>query len=437
MIVIHEISVQVLRSRITGMMLLFLLAFSTADAQSARFITIDQAWRLAERNYPLTARRQLLAKARDFSIQNAARGWLPQLNISGQATLQSDVTNFPVKLPIPGFSFPDYSKDQYRVYAEADQALYDGGAIRDQRLAAVVSEQIDQKTLEVDLYSLRDRIDQLYFGILLLQQQVRQNALLQADILNGMEKTAALVDNGTAIRSAIDELNAQLIQTDQQRIQQETTEDAYLRMLGLLIGLSLDRSTVLGTPPAAILEDRIARPELEWYELQKRNFDVQDAIADAALRPRLSLFLQGGYARPGLNMLSNNFEWYYLGGVRLSWSLAGLYTHRNERRISELGRRNLDLAAETFVLNTRLSLQEDTALIRAYSEMLRSDARIIVLRTAVKHAAFAQLAEGVMSAHDYLAQVDAEDQARQAYILHQIQCWQAQYNFQDHTGNHP
>lgn len=419
------------------MMLLFLLAFSTADAQSARFITIDQAWRLAERNYPLTARRQLLAKARDFSIQNAARGWLPQLNISGQATLQSDVTNFPVKLPIPGFSFPDYSKDQYRVYAEADQALYDGGAIRDQRLAAVVSEQIDQKTLEVDLYSLRDRIDQLYFGILLLQQQVRQNALLQADILNGMEKTAALVDNGTAIRSAIDELNAQLIQTDQQRIQQETTEDAYLRMLGLLIGLSLDRSTVLGTPPAAILEDRIARPELEWYELQKRNFDVQDAIADAALRPRLSLFLQGGYARPGLNMLSNNFEWYYLGGVRLSWSLAGLYTHRNERRISELGRRNLDLAAETFVLNTRLSLQEDTALIRAYSEMLRSDARIIVLRTAVKHAAFAQLAEGVMSAHDYLAQVDAEDQARQAYILHQIQCWQAQYNFQDHTGNHP
>ncbi|HLI93492.1 MAG TPA: TolC family protein, partial [Puia sp.] len=249
MISFFTISIRALRfgtagMRTMGMMVLFLWAGLDADAQSMRFITIDQAWRLAEKNYPLTARRQLLAKARDFSVSNAAKGWYPQLSISGQATLQSDVTNFPVKLPVPGFSFPAYSKDQYRVYAEADQALYDGGVIRDQRLGALVSEQIDQKGLEVDLYALRDRIDQLYFGILLLQQQVRQNALLQADILNGIEKTQALIDNGTAMRSALDELNAQLIQTDQQRIQEETTGDAYLKMLGLLTGLALDRSTV-------------------------------------------------------------------------------------------------------------------------------------------------------------------------------------------------
>jgi len=417
------------------MLLLFLMLAGKAGAQSTSWITIDQAWRLAEKNYPLTARRRLLERTREFTVANAAKAWLPQFSLNGQATVQSDVTSFPAKLPIAGFSLPQYSKDQYRAYAEVDQVLYDGGMIRQQRLNAVVGEEIDQKGLEVDLYALRDRVDQLYFGALLLEQEVRQNSLLQADILNGIDQAQAFVDNGTAAPSALDELNAQLLGADQQRIQQEASWDAYLKMLSLLINLPVDRKTILCTPPGIVPTDRIVRPELEWYELQKRSFDLQDAIANASLRPRLSLFLQGGYGRPALNMLSNDFEWYYLGGIRLSWSLSGLYTRKNERRLSELGRRNLEVAEVTFLLNTRLSLQQDTVQIRACSQLLQSDARIIVLRTSVKHAAYAQFAEGVISAHDYLVQVDAEDQARELYVLHQIQSWQALYGYQYHSGN--
>lgn len=417
--------------------LLALLSSTQVIAQTPRFIDIDQAWRLAEKNYPLTARRQLLQKTKDYTVENAAKAWLPQLAVNGQASLQSDVTNLPFKIPIAGFTLPAYSKDQYKLYGEIDQNIYDGGLIHTQKVSAEVDEQISEKDLDVQLYSLRDRVNQLYFGILLLEEQLRLNDLLQADILNGMEKTQALVDNGTAYPSAVDELRAQLLQTDQQRVEEESSRKAYLDMLGLFIGLPLDTSLMLATPPAADLADNILRPELQWYDFQKRSFDLQDALADAQLRPHLSLFFQGGYARPGLNLLSNDFEWYYIGGIRLSWSLGGWYTHRNERRLSELGRRTLDVNKETFLFNTRLSMRQDDEEIRKYNQLLQSDARIIVLRTEVKHTAYAQLAEGVLTAHDFLGQVIAEDQARQSYILHQVEWWQAQYNFQNLTGHHP
>jgi outer membrane protein TolC len=414
-----------------------LVGIAPVIAQTPRFIDIDQTWRLAEKNYPLTARRQLLQKTKDYTVANAAKAWLPQLTVNGQATLQSDVTSLPIKIPIAGFSLPAYGKDQYKFYGEIDQNLYDGGLIHTQRISAAVDEQIGEKDLDVQLYALHDRIDQLYFGILLLEEQLRLNDLLQADILNGMEKTQALIDNGTAYPSAIDELRAQLLTTDQQRIEEESSRKAYLDMLGLFIGLPLDTSSMLAAPPAANLADNILRPELQWYDLQKRSFDLQDDLADAQLRPHLGLFFQGGYARPGLNLLSNNFEWYYIGGIRLSWSLGGWYTHRNERRLSGIGRRMLDVSKETFLFNTHLAMRQDDEEIRKYNQLLQSDTRIIALRTEVKHTAYAQMAEGVLSAHDYLTQVIAEDQARQSYILHQVQWWQAQYNFQNQTGHHP
>lgn len=415
-------------------------AKSPAIARSApatTFLTIEKAWMLAEKNYPQTAERQLLQKSRDYSVENAAKGWLPQLNFSGQATLQSDVTNLPFKIPISGFALPTYSKDQYKIYGEVDQTVYDGGLIRNQRQSAEVDEQIREKNLDVELYALRDRINQLFFGILLLDQQLRLNGLLQADIVNGIDKTQALLDNGMAYRSGVDELKAQLLQTDQQRIEEMSTRKAYLNMLGLFVGLSLDTATMLASPPVPDLTDTIRRPELLWYDLQKKNYDLQDALTDAELRPHAGLFFQGGYARPGLNLLSNNFEWYYLGGVRLTWALGSLYTHKNQRRLSEIGRNTLDIEKETFLFNTHLSQRQDNEEIRKYSQLLQSDARIVILRTNVKHVAYAQLAEGVLSAHDFLTEVDAEDQARQAYIVHQIQWMQAQYNYQNLTGNQP
>lgn len=408
--------------------------YATAQ-QDSHPLTIWEAYRLAREHYPSSRRRDLITLTKEYTLQNAARGYLPQLTLGGQATEQSDVTNLPLKLPIQGFTLPSYSKDQYKLYSEIDQVIYDGGLIRNQQEAARITALIDNKSLDVELHAVFDRVNQLYFGALLLDEELKQNDLLKQDIQNGIDKTQAMVDNGTAYRAALDEPQAQLLQADQQRTDLQFTRKAYLDMLSLLTGTTLDQRVPLAPPPELDLQEAISRPELLLFEYQKRNYDLQEEIATAQLRPRFGLFLQGGYARPALNMLSNNFAWYYLGGVRLTWNLGGLYTLRRTRDLAETGRRSLDIAKETFVLNTQLQQEQTRAEVMKYVALMRDDKKIIDLRTAVKNAAFAQLIDGMLSTHDYISQVTAEDQARQAYILHRVQWLQSEYNYQTIIGH--
>jgi len=296
-------------------------------------LTITQAWELAKKNYPLIKQYELVARTRDYSVANASKGYLPAFTINGQATYQSDVTNLPFKIPISGFSLPTYSRDQYKIYAEADQVIYDGGAIKSQKESAAVNATIQQQNLEVELYSLYDRISQLYFGSLLVDEQLQQNDLLKKDVQNGLDKVQAQVGNGTAYRSSADELSAQLLQADQSRIELQSVRKAYLAMLGYFVHLSLSENTVLEKPQAPDFTDNINRPELLLYDFQKQNYDLQDKLLKVQLRPKFSFFVQGGYGRPGLNFLNNNFQWYYIGGIRMTWNLGKLVHLKKSKTI--------------------------------------------------------------------------------------------------------
>ena len=404
-------------------------------AQQSAHLTIAEVYQLAQKNYPLIKQRDLIAKTKEYSLSNAAKGYLPALSVNGQATYQSTVTNFPFKIPIPGFTLPTYSKDQYKIYAEVDQVIYDGGLIKNQKQTAEVNEIIQQQNLEVELYALYDRVNQLFFGALLMDEQLKQNDLLKQDIQNGIDKAKALVANGTAYKSSVDELSAQLLQTEQSRVELIATKKAYLNMLSLFINNPIDETTTLEKPDAPVVTDNINRPELLFYEYQKRNYDLQGDVLKANLRPKFSFFVQGGYARPGLNFLNNDFAWYYLGGLRLSWNLGSWYTLKNQKQLLDINRNMLDIQKETFLFNTRITQKQQNADVEKYLELLKKDDAIIVLRESVKNAANAQLENGVLSAHDYITEVNAEDQARQNFILHEVQLLQAQYNYQNTTGN--
>jgi outer membrane protein TolC len=408
---------------------------SACLSQAPLRLTIEEAYQLAKKNYPAIRQQDLISQTRAYSVLNAAKGYLPALNINGQATYQSTVTSFHFKVPIPGFSLPNYSKDQYKVYGELDQTIYDGGVIRNQKQAAQVNETIQQQNLQVELYALYDRVNQLYFGSLLVSDQLKQNDLLKKDIQNGLDKVNAQITNGTAFRSSADELAAQFLQADQSRVELEATRQAYLGMLGLFVNQPLDEHTILERPPTPGMSDSVSRPELLLYEYQKMNYDLQDQLLDIQMRPKFSFFVQGGYARPALNFLSNDFQWYYLGGFRISWNLGGLYTVKNQRAMLEINRKTLDIQKETFLFNTKMTQKQQDADIAKYAALINKDDAIISLRESVKNAASAQLENGVLSAHDYITQVDAEDQARQNLILHQMQLLQAQYNYQNTTGN--
>jgi outer membrane protein TolC len=424
--------------RIAALVLVMLLIISSKTviyAQSAGKLTIEKAYQLARKNYPLIKQMDLLVKTKEYSVSNAAKGYLPAFSVNGQATYQSAVTSFPFKVPIPGFTLPNYSKDQYKIYAEVDQVIYDGGVIKNQKQTAEVNQIIQQQNIEVELYALYDRVNQLFFGALLMDEQLKLNDLLKKDIQNGIDKTKALVANGTAFRSSVDELSAQLLQTEQSRVELIASKKEYLDMLGLFINNLLDENTVLEEPPIPEITDSVSRPELLFYDYQKRNYDLQEEFLKTQLRPKFSFFVQGGYARPGLNFLSNDFAWYYIGGLRLSWNLGSWYTLKNQKELLAINRNTLDIQKETFLFNTNITQKQQHTDISKYIELIKKDDAIITLRESVKNAAGAQLENGVLSAHDYVTQVDAEDQARQNLILHRVQLLQARYNFQNTTGN--
>lgn len=404
-------------------------------AQQPEKLTIQNAYQLARKNYPLIKQRDLIAKTRDYSVSNAAKGYLPVFSVSGQATYQSAVTSFPFQ--IPGFSIPEFSKDQYKFFAQADQVIYDGGVIKNQKQTSEATEILQQQNLEVELYVLFDRVNQLFFGALLMNEQLKQNDLLQQDIQNGIAKAKALLANGVAYRSSVDELSAQLLQAQQARLELVATKKAFLDMLGLFIDAKPDDNTILEMPAAPVLIDSINRPELLAFEYQKKLFDLQDELLKDQLKPKISFFAQGGYGRPGLNFLSDNFSWYYTGGLRLNWNFGSLYSLKNKQHLSSINKNLLDVQKEIFIFNTRISQKQQDANVEKYDSLIEKDDAIITLRSSVKKAALAQLENGVLSAHDYINQVNAEDLARQSKILHEIQLLQAQFSYQNIVGNAP
>ena len=360
---------------------------------------------------------------------------MPQFSVSAQASYQSAVTAIPIHLP--GVQTPVLSKDQYKAYAEVDQVLYDGGEIARQKDLQKSNEAAAQQQLASDMYQLKDRINQLFFGILLIDEQLKQNDLLAKDLQLGFDKTQASVKNGTAFRSNADLISAELLQTKQHTIELQASRKAYTDMLSLFIGKPVNEDTALATPEQVTVSGEIKRPELAVFDAQGKGLDVQNQLLTVNTLPKLSLFLQGGYGRPGLDVLDNNFAGYYIGGVHLSWSPSAFYTLKKKRAQIGINRQELAVQKETFLFNTTLTVKQQSSEINKYQRLSASDDEIITLRGKVKTAAMAQLENGVITSNDFLKEINDEDQAKQNKLLHNIQLLMAQYNQQTTTGNQP
>ncbi|MGC4036500.1 MAG: TolC family protein [Chitinophagaceae bacterium] len=397
-------------------------------------LSLSQAYDMAQKNYPLIKQKDLVKQTADLNIDNLSKGYLPQLSVSGQATYQSDVTK--VNVPIPGITIPSPSKDQYKIYAEASQLLYDGGTIKQQKVYQQLNEDVQQQQLEVELYKVKDRINQLFLGVLFLDEQIKQTNLVKTDLNTGIKTVQAQVNNGVAFKSNVNILKAELLKADQNVIQLRASRKGMLETLGLFLNKSIPENTKLEMPAVAMSSygDQIQRPELKAFSLQQDLIKSQDKLITAKNLPKTSLFVQGGYGRPGLNLLDNSFSFYYIGGLRLNWSLGGLYTSKKEKELVEVNRRIVDVQKDVFLLNTNASLKTQQSEIDKLQQLVATDNEIIELRRSVKDAAQAQLSNGVITVNDFLQQVNAEDQARQALITHQVQLLQAQINYDTLLG---
>ena len=402
------------------------------SGQPSEALTIEDSYRLAAEQYPMTKQRGLIERSKEYSISNAAKGFLPVITINGQDTYQSDVTDLPIELP--EYNVDQLSQHQYKVYGDVSVNLYDGGVIKNQKQSYTATAKVDEQKLEVELYKLKDQINQLFFGVLLLDAQLAQNELLKNDIRRGIQQTAASIANGAALKSSGDVLRAELLKADQKTIELEAARAAYVQMLGLMMGKSLNDSIQLIKPQQLPVAQEIHRPELALYDFQREAINVQNKMLSARNRPKLSLFFQGGYGRPALNMLDNQPDLYYVTGVRLNWTISGFYTVKKEKALLDISRSTIDLQKQTFLYNTNLSMQSQRGDVNKFQNVLASDDEIIQIREKIKNAASAQLGNGVITSNDYFRDVTAEDQARQTKILHEIQLLHAQYNLHTTAG---
>jgi outer membrane protein TolC len=331
--------------------------------------------------------------------------------------------------------FETISKDQYKVYGEAVQPITDLFTLSNQKELVEKNAEVETQKLEVELYKLRERVDQVFFGILLIDQQIEQTKLIKKDIQTGIDKTNAAIENGTGLKSNLYLLKAEMLKTDQRTTELTSVRKSYADVLSLFIAEHVTENTILEKPKLPKFSTVISRPELEMYEIQKQVFDIQGNIVNTRNLPRFSLFVQSGVGRPALNMLSNDFDFYYLGGLRLNWSLSSFYTSRKEKEILGFNQSSMDVQKETFLFNTNLAVRQQFNEVAKIEELIKTDFEIIELRESIKTTAQSQLSNGVISANDYVIFVNAEDQARQNLLLHQTQLLMVLYNNRTTTGN--
>ena len=396
----------------------FVLAAMLAHAQ----LTLEGCQHSAQTNYPLVRQYGLIEKAQEYNLENAGKGYLPQFTLSGKATYQSDVTKLPVD--VPGIDIKSMPKDQYQVMLELQQKIWDGGGIRTQKKQTTAEAEIEKEKLNVDMYALNSRVNDLYFGILLLDEQLKQNVLLQDELERNYRQITAYVENGIANQADLDAVKVEQLNTKQKRVELVSSRMAYLKMLSLLVGEKLSQETVLEKPVpqddiSAVGE--IRRPELSLFNAQGVGLQVQEKALNVRHLPQFGLFVQGAYGNPGLNMLKNEFSPYYIAGVRLSWNFGSLYTLKNDRKVIENKRRQLDNNRDVFLFNTRLEMTQQDQAIQSLEKQMQDDDEIIRLRTNIRKSAEAKVANGTLTVTEMLRELTNESLARQSKALHEIQ----------------
>ncbi len=286
------------------------------------------------------------------------------------------------------------------------------------------------------MYALNERVNQVFFGILLIDEQLKQNRLLSDDLERNLRNVTAYRDNGIANDADIDAVKVEILQTDQQRIKLNNSRKAYLQMLAMLTGKELGNDTQLAVPETPELNagELINRPELALYAAQGHTIDVERQRLRTGFMPKFSLFAQGGYGNPGLNMLEDKFSPYYIVGARMNWNFGSLYTLKDDKRKLETRRKQIANDRELFLFNTRLKLTEEKGNIATLQRQMESDEEIVKLRTNIRKASEAKVANGTMSVTDMLRELTRESLAKQDLAVRKIELLKAQYELKHLTN---
>lgn len=391
-------------------------------------ISLDECYILAKNNYPQIKKADLITKTKDYSITNANMGYVPKIIFSARASYQSDVTKIPFDVPF--FDIPVLSNDQYKITVNVVQPIWDGGKIEAEKDNIEAQSKSEESSLEVQLYNLKYRVNQLFFSILLLDEQLKQNEIYSKDLERTYNMVKQSIRNGVANTTDLDTVTLEQIKNKQAKAQIKAVKETYSNALSILIGKNIDNGLI--KPEYVEINDyTIKRPELEFFADKINLLEVNKKNITASYMPKFDLFFSAGYGKPGLDMLDDSFQPYYIAGIKMDWAIVGFYTGERNKKIIELNKKSLELEKQTFLFNTNIDIQNQQSKIKQIKDTMAYDDEIVQLRNNIRISSEIKMKQGTMTVNDYMREVTAENIAKQGKILHEIELLQAVYEMKN------
>jgi outer membrane protein TolC len=406
--------------------------------------TLEECQQAAERNYPLIKQYGLIEKTTQLMVTNIQKGWLPQVSASAQATYQSDVMSWPDQMKTMmtgmGIDMKGLTKDQYRVGIDVNQTLFDGGVISSQKAIARQQGKVQEAQTEVQLYNVRKRVNEMYFSLLMLDEQIVLNHDMQELLAGNERKLQAMMKSGTAAESDWQSVKAERLKVMQQATSLESQKRMLTMMLSTFCGIETNNiQKPLVKAENGELMSESHRPELRALDAQIGLLNAQEKALNAALMPKLGVFAQGYYGYPGLNMFEDmmSHKWSLNGiiGARLTWNIGALYTRKNDKAKLQLQRDLTESNREVFLFNNRMEQLQQSEEISRYKQLMNDDAEIISLRAAVRKAAESKLSHGIIDVNDLLREINQENAARVQQSMHEIEMLKEIYDNKITTNN--
>ena len=406
--------------------------------------TLEECQQAAEKNYPLIQQYGLIEKTTELTVANIQKGWLPQVSVQAQATYQNKVVAWPDEMqPMMsgmGINMEGLKKDQYRVGIDVQQTIYDGGVMGSQKRIAREQGKVQEAQNEVNIYNVRKRVNEMYFGLLLIDEQIKLNADLQTLLEGNERELESMTERGTAAESDLQSVKAERLNAVQKGIELESQKQMLLRMLSTFCGLEVKEVS----KPQATAEDgglmaENRRPELRALDAQIGVLNAQEKALNAALMPKIGAFAQGYYGYPGLNMfedmMRHQWSWNGIVGARLTWNIGALYTRKNDKAKLQLQRDLTENNRDVFLFNNNLDQIRQRENIERYRKLMAQDGEIISLRQAVRKAAESKLTHGIIDVNDLVREINQEHAACVQQSVHEIEMLKEIYDNKYTTNN--
>ena len=402
--------------------------------------TLEECQLAAEKNYPMIKQYDLISQTTQLTVRNIQKGWLPQIAIAAQAIYQSDVTSWPESMkgtfPQLGINMKGLSKDQYKVGIDLQQTIYDGGTISSLRSIARQEEKVQKAQVETNLYQVRKRVNEMYFSLLLLNEQIKLNDDVKALLLSSEKKLASMLKGGTIATSDFENIRAERLSVEQQNESLKSQRQMLQHLLSTFCGIKV--SNIQKPAPFETTISSNKRPEMLLFDNQLQLSSVKEKALNSQVRPKLGVFAQGFYGYPGLNMFEDmmNRKWSLNGmvGVKLSWNVGALYSLKNDKAKLRLQREMTENAREIFLFNNQLEEIQQNENIKRYHTMKQADDEIIMLRTNIRKAAESKLSHGIIDVNNLLREINNENAAKIQQTIHDIEMLKEMYNLK-YTNN--